>query len=243
MNCVNKSEIDIASLIKAEAHIVKAIHASQLAMVEARRARAAAAAAAEAAKHGQIGPAAREAAVAAMAAAKAANDAAISSAEVTAAAAAAATGGQKSWVMCDIALPHAKVLLFEILVCSLSPAGERLQHLMAEQTPPHDYVPWVTVDRQHSAVGEKDLRCAICISPAGKETSLARFCAGKEGCDKKLQHQQHQQAQQQQQQVLQRPNAQGQQHQQQHENQDDEGMPLVKISPNAGFHSASQDEV
>lgn len=122
MNCVNKSEINASNLIKAQAHILKAIEASQQAMGEARRARAAAAAAVEAAKHGHMGPAAKDGAAAALAAARAANDAAISSSEVTAAAAAAAAGGQKSWVMCNIALPHERVLLFQIIVCSLSSA-------------------------------------------------------------------------------------------------------------------------
>lgn len=124
LDCVNKSQLDAASLIKAEAHIAKAIAASQLAIAEARRALAAAKAAAEAERHGDVGPAAREAAAAAMAAAKAANDAAVSSAEVTAAAAAAATGGRNSWVMCKVDLPstRANMLIFEILVCSLSPA-------------------------------------------------------------------------------------------------------------------------
>ncbi|CDJ66970.1 interferon gamma-inducible protein 30, putative [Eimeria necatrix] len=210
LDCVNKSQLDAASLIKAEAHITKAIAASQLAIAEARRALAAAKAAAEAERHGDVGPAAREAAAAAMAAAKAANDAAVSSAEVTAAAAAAATGGRNSWVMCKVDLPstRANMLIFEILVCSLSPAGERLQHLMAEQTPEHDRVPWITVDRQHSAVGEKDLRCAICTSSAGKEESLKAYCAGKEGCDKQRkqqsQQQQHVQGQQKAEEVQQR---------------------------------------
>ena len=36
------------------------------------------------------------------------------------------------------------------LCLSVSVQGERLQHMMAEQTPHHDYVPWVTVDREHS---------------------------------------------------------------------------------------------
>lgn len=190
IDCVNKSQLDAASLIKAEAHLAKAIAASQLAITEARRSIEAAKAAAEAAKHGAVGPAAREAAAAAMAAAKAANDAAISSAEVTAAAAAAATGGKNSWVMCEVNLPssHAKMFVFETLVCSLTPAGERMQHLMAEQTPEHDHVPWITVDRQHSEVAEKDLRCAICTSAAGNEDSLREFCAGKKGCDKQQQH-------------------------------------------------------
>ncbi|CDI78862.1 interferon gamma-inducible protein 30, putative [Eimeria acervulina] len=192
IDCVNRSELDAASLIKAEAHLAKAIAASQLAITEARHSVEAAKAAAEAAKHGAVGPAARNAADAAMAAAKAANDAAISSAEVTAAAAAAATGGKNSWVMCEMNLPssHAKMLVFEILVCSLTPAGERMQHLMAEQTPEHEHVPWVTVNRQHSALAEKDLRCAICTSAAGNEESLREFCAGKNGCDKQQHHQQ-----------------------------------------------------
>lgn len=183
VDCVNKSDIDMASFIRAEAHIVQAIRASQLAMAEAQRSRNAAAAAADEAKKGHMGPAARDAATAAMAAARAANEAAISSSEVTAAAAAAATGEHNSWLACPIAMPEPKIFLFEILVCSLSPAGERLQHLMSEQTPPHDYVPWVTVDHQHSVVGEKDLRCAICQSTAGREPSLAGFCAGKKGCE------------------------------------------------------------
>lgn len=237
VDCVNKSEIDAASFIKAEAHIIRAIQASQLAMVEAKRSRAAAAAAAEAARHGHMGPAAKDAAVSAMAAARAAHDAAMSSAEVTAAAAAAAAGGQNSWVMCNIGLPHAKVLLFEILLCSLSPAGERLQHLMAEQTPPHDYVPWVTVDHQHSTVAEKDLRCAICISPAGKEASLESFCAGKEGCDKGLlQHEHQDQAEQQKRLDHEHQQKQSREH-------DDTGLPLVNMAPYTGYRSASQDEV
>lgn len=185
VNCVNKSTINVCNLVKVQAHIIKAIEASQQAMTEAERAGTAAAAAVEAAKHGNMGPAAREGAAAAMAAAKAATEAALSSAEVTKAAAAAAAGGEKSWLMCNIDLPHERVLLFQIVICSLSAAGERLQHLMAEQTPPHDYVPWVTVEREHSVLAEEDLRCAICISPAGKEPSLERFCAGKENCDKK----------------------------------------------------------
>ncbi|KAL8275853.1 hypothetical protein Esti_000189 [Eimeria stiedai] len=195
LSCVNRSQIDVASLLKAEEHILKAVAASQQAMKEAERARAAAAAAAEAARHGNLGPAAADAAAAAMAASNAAHSAAKASAEVKAASAAAATGGRNSWVTCEIMVPHGKMLMFEILACSLSPVGEKVQHMMAEQTPAHDHVPWVTVDHQHSAIAEKDLRCAICISPAGKERSLQQLCAGKEGCDKQHQQQQHQKEQ------------------------------------------------
>lgn len=215
VDCVNKSDIDVASFLKAQGHIIRAIQASQLAMAEAKRSRAAAAAAADEAKKGHMGPAARDAAAAAMAAARAANDAAVSSTEVTAAAAAAAAGGHNSWLACHIAMPEAKLFLFEILVCSLSPTGERLQHLMAEQTPPHDYVPWVTVDRQHSALGERDLRCSICQFAAGREASLSSFCAGKEGCDK----------------------AEG------NEEETEGDLPLVRVSPYNIPISPSQEEV
>ncbi|OEH79426.1 interferon gamma-inducible protein [Cyclospora cayetanensis] len=64
-----------------------------------------------------------------------------------------------------------------------------MQHLMAEQTPPHDHVPWVTIDREQSALAEKDLRCAICTSSAGKEDALSEFCANKSGCDRQRQQQ------------------------------------------------------
>ncbi|KAL8449592.1 hypothetical protein Emed_003024 [Eimeria media] len=224
LSCVNRSQIDVASLLKAEEHIMKAVAASQQAMKEAERARTAAAAAAEAARHGNLGPAAAEAAAAAMAASNAAHDAAKASAEVTAASAAAATGGRNSWVMCELMVPHGKMLMFEILACSLSPV----------------------------AIAEKDLKCAICTSPAGKERSLQQLCAGKEGCDK--QHQQQQQQQEEQQQHEQ------QQQQQQKEQQSSEGVVPQDMKPNtekdagmtAGsvaaaslgfFHRASLDEV
>ncbi|CDJ57735.1 interferon gamma-inducible protein 30, putative [Eimeria maxima] len=237
VDCVNKSQLDAASLIKAEAHLAKAIAASQLAIREARRSIEAAKAAAEAAKHGAVGPAARDAAAAAMAAAKAANDAALSSAEVTAAAAAAATGGKNSWIMCEINLPssQAKMLMFEILACSLTSAGERIQHMMAEQTPEHDHVPWITVDRQHSALAEKDLRCAICTSASGNEGSLREFCSGKDGCDKQQQHL----LPQPQQERLQNTSEQLKEEEQQQHNQDAAETLVVT----GMYHVVSQEEV
>ncbi|KAL8424705.1 hypothetical protein Efla_001282 [Eimeria flavescens] len=231
VDCVNRSQVDLVSLLKAEGHIVKAIAASQQALKEAERARAAAVAAAEAARHGNLGPAAAEAAAAAMASSNAAHDAAKASAEVTAAAAAAAAGGRNSWVMCGLEIPHGRMVMFEILACSLSPMGEKIQHSMAEQTPPHNYVPWVTIDRQHSTLAEKDLTCAICSSSAGKEQSLAALCAGKEGCD--------QQQQQQQEKEQQDPAGQQQEQQQQQKDQ----QPAESVQPQEGVAAASTVEV
>lgn len=53
----------------------------------------------------------------------------------------------------------------------------------------------VAVQLWPQAVGEKDLRCAICTSSAGKEESLKAYCAGKEGCDRQREQESLQQQQ------------------------------------------------